>query len=39
LDDAAKRAELDALVQRVKNHPTLEAYFLTDEPGAGAFAG
>jgi len=39
LDDAAKRAELDALIQRVKNHPALEAYFLTDEPGAGAFAG
>jgi hypothetical protein len=39
LDNAAKRAELDALIQRVKNHPALEAYFLTDEPGAGAFAG
>jgi len=39
LNDAAKRAELDALIQRVKNHPALEAYFLTDEPGAGAFAG
>ncbi len=39
LDDPAKRAELDALIQRVKNHPALEAYFLTDEPGAGAFAG
>ncbi len=39
LNDAAKRAELDALVERVKNHPALEAYFLTDEPGAGAFPG
>lgn len=39
LNDAAKRTELDALIERVKNHPALEAYFLTDEPGAGAFAG
>ncbi len=39
LDDAAKRAELDALIARVKSHPALEAYFLTDEPGAGAFPG
>jgi hypothetical protein len=39
LDDAAKRAQLDALIEQVRNHPALEAYFLTDEPGAGAFAG
>lgn len=39
LDDTAKRAELDALIARVKNHPALEAYYLTDEPGAGAFPG
>lgn len=37
LDDPAKRAQLDALVAKVKNHPALEAYFITDEPGAGAF--
>jgi len=37
LDDSAKRSELDALIERVKNHPALEAYHLTDEPGAGAF--
>ena len=37
LDDAAKRAELDALIERVRKHPALEAYHLTDEPGAGAF--
>ena len=37
LDDPAKRAELDALIERVKKHPALEAYYLTDEPGAGAF--
>jgi hypothetical protein len=39
LDDSTKRAELDALIQRVKDHPALEGYFLTDEPGAGAFPG
>jgi hypothetical protein len=39
LDNAAKRSELDALIDRVKNHPAMEAYFLTDEPGAGAFPG
>jgi len=39
LDDDAKRAQLDALIERVKHHPALEAYFLTDEPGAEAFAG
>jgi hypothetical protein len=39
LDDESKRAQLDALIERVKHHPALEAYFLTDEPGAGAFPG
>jgi len=39
LDDPAKRAALDALIDRAKKHPALEAYFITDEPGAGAFAG
>ena len=39
LDDPAKRAQLDALIEQVKNHPALEAYYLTDEPGAGAFPG
>ena len=39
LDDTAQRAELDALIDRVKGHPALEAYFLTDEPGTGAFPG
>ncbi len=37
LDDAAKRTQLDALIERVKQHPALEAYYITDEPGAGAF--
>ena len=37
LDDPAKRAALDALIDKAKNHPAMEAYFITDEPGAGAF--
>jgi len=39
LDDSAKRAELDTLIARVKHHPALEAYYIVDEPGAGAFPG
>jgi hypothetical protein len=39
LDDTAKRAQLDALIEKVKKHPAMEAYFITDEPGAGAFPG
>jgi hypothetical protein len=37
LDDAGRKAQLDALVDRVKGHPALEAYFIVDEPSAGAF--
>ena len=37
LDDPAKKAELDALVDRVKQHPALYSYFITDEPNAAAF--
>lgn len=39
LDDPAKRAQLDAIIEKVKNHPAMDAYFITDEPGAGAFPG
>ena len=39
LDDSSRRGQLDALIARVRRHPALEAYFLTDEPGAGAFDG
>ncbi len=39
LDHPAKRAQLDALIEKVKRHPALDAYFITDEPGAGAFPG
>jgi hypothetical protein len=38
LDDAKKRAELDALIGRVRNHPALYSYFLADEPNTGRFA-
>ena len=37
LDDPAKRTQLDALIERVKRHPAMEAYYIVDEPGAGAF--
>lgn len=39
LDKPATQAKLDALIDRVKDHPATEGYVLTDEPGAGAFAG
>jgi hypothetical protein len=39
LEDTVKRAQLDALIERVKRHPALEAYYIVDEPGAGAFPG
>lgn len=39
LDDAAKLAQLDALIEKVKKHPAMEAYYIIDEPGAGAFPG
>ena len=37
VDDPAQARALDALIERVRNHPALYAYYLTDEPGAGAF--
>lgn len=39
LEDPAKRAQLDALIDRVKGHPAMEAYYIVDEPGAAAFEG
>ena len=36
-DSLADPKALDALLDRVKNHPALYAYHLTDEPGAGQF--
>lgn len=37
LDDPARRQELDAFIDRVKNHPALYSYHLIDEPGAPQF--
>jgi hypothetical protein len=39
LEDPKKREALDAMVARVRRHPALYAYFITDEPAAGLFAG
>src|SRR4051812_35110821 len=39
VDSPEQRAKLDALIERVKKHPTFYSYFITDEPAAGAFAG
>lgn len=38
LADPAQREKLDSLVARVRSHPALYAYFLTDEPNASQFA-
>ncbi len=37
LDDPTAREKLDALIARVRNHPAMYCYFITDEPSAGAF--
>lgn len=39
LDNPGTRKKLDELISRVKNHPSLEAYILADEPGATDFPG
>jgi hypothetical protein len=39
LDDPAKWAELDAFVDRVKNHPAMYSYYIVDEPNASRFPG
>jgi hypothetical protein len=38
LDDPARRAKLDALVQVVRKHPALYSYFIVDEPNAAQFS-
>ena len=38
LDNPAQREKLDALIARVRTHPALYNYFVTDEPGAANFA-
>lgn len=37
LDNPAQQEKLDALIARVRNHPALYSYFITDEPGTAAF--
>lgn len=39
LEEEERRAKLDALIGRVRNHPALYSYFITDEPNATNFAG
>jgi hypothetical protein len=39
LDDPKLRARLEHLIESVRNHPALEAYFVRDEPSASEFAG
>jgi hypothetical protein len=38
LDDTAQRAKLDDLIGRVRTHPALYSYFITDEPSTASFA-
>lgn len=37
LDNPAQREQLDALIKRVRGHPALYSYFITDEPNATNF--
>jgi hypothetical protein len=37
LDDPGPRQKLDALIDRVRNHPALYSYFIVDEPSAASF--
>lgn len=39
LDNPEAKAKLNALIQRVRKHPALYAYFLQDEPSASEFSG
>lgn len=39
LDDPARREKLDALITRVRGHPALYDYFITDEPNSTNFPG
>jgi hypothetical protein len=38
LDQPDEKAKLDALIQRVRNHPALYSYYIIDEPSASAFS-
>lgn len=37
LDDPAQREKLDDLIERVRYHPALYSYYITDEPSADEF--
>jgi hypothetical protein len=37
MDTPAKIADLEKLIDRVKNHPALDSYFIVDEPNASVF--
>lgn len=37
LDNPGQRAALDAMIERVKNHPAMYAYYIADEPSATVF--
>lgn len=37
IDDPAEAKALDELIEKVRYHPALYAYYIVDEPGAGAF--
>jgi hypothetical protein len=39
LENPAKRQQLDALIERARNHSSLYSYFITDEPNATNFPG
>ena len=39
LDNPEKRALLDALISRIKVYPSLEAYYIADEPSSSDFSG
>lgn len=39
LDQPDEREKLDALITRVRNHPALYSYYITDEPSTRSFPG
>jgi len=39
IDDSDKLAQLNKLIDAVKNHPALEGYYIDDEPQASEFSG
>ncbi|HTL54177.1 MAG TPA: hypothetical protein VL361_00805 [Candidatus Limnocylindrales bacterium] len=39
LENSTQRSQLDVLIERVRHHPALYSYFITDEPNATNFPG